>query len=62
MGSKMSSKMIDGVFPRLHCVNTNLTAPEHLTAKTALIEFPIFADHQLIKYIWSAASGYYLPS
>lgn len=51
MGSKKSSKMIDGVFPRQHCVNTNLTAPEQLIVKAAFIEFPIFADHQLIKCI-----------
>jgi len=57
------SEIIADVLPPWHCVNTHLNAPDQQTAKTsAFMEALTPADDQLIKSIWSAAPGCYIPS
>lgn len=55
------SKIIVDVFPHWHYVNTRVSAPDQKTAKTFL-EVVTLADDELIKSIWLAALGYFLPS
>jgi len=52
-----------GVFPPWHCVNTKLNASDQQTNETAaFIEALTLADDQIIKCIYLAATGCYLPS
>lgn len=46
------SEIVPDVFPLLHCVNTNLIAPDLQTAKTpAFTEALTLADDELMKCI-----------